>query len=148
MVAIDYSLQTLVGNNFNNLILNGSTFFKSTLDGVLMNQTRLRGTNFQEASLLNVTATGAIFAAGGSFGAADFFKATFSNTNLSGANLRGVNLTEANASFSNFSNANLTNATLQLATFQDVRTSRVANLTNAQLQQAVSPRCKLSRVQT
>lgn len=74
--------------------------------------TLLRGTNFEEAFLLNVDATNAIFAANTSFEPANFYKATLENVNFSRANLTGVNLSPIGTKFINLSNANLTNAIL------------------------------------
>ncbi|MGL5060466.1 MAG: hypothetical protein ACRC62_10845 [Microcoleus sp.] len=62
MVAQNFSNQYLTGNNFRGQNLNGSTFFKARLDGVQFNRnaqgtaTQLRGTNFEEAFLINVNA--------------------------------------------------------------------------------------------
>ncbi len=39
--------------------LNGSNFFKATLEGTSLAGRLLRGTNFEEASLIGVNATGA-----------------------------------------------------------------------------------------
>ena len=98
MVAQNFSNQNLVGNNFSGQNLNGSTFFKARLENVLFRRnaqgtrTQLRGTNFEEAFLLNVDATDAIFAANTNFEPATFYKATLEGVNFSGANLTGVNL--------------------------------------------------------
>lgn len=73
MVAQNFSQQNLVGNNFRGQNLNGSTFFKSRLENVLFNRnaagtsTQLRSTNFEEAFLLNVNASNAIFAPNANF---------------------------------------------------------------------------------
>ncbi len=89
MVAQNFSNQNLVGNNFSGQNLNGSTFFKARLENVLFRRnapgtrTQLRGTNFEEAFLLNVDATDAIFAANTNFEPATFYKATLEGVNFS-----------------------------------------------------------------
>ncbi|NJR39942.1 MAG: hypothetical protein HC781_15365 [Leptolyngbyaceae cyanobacterium CSU_1_4] len=90
MVVLNYEGQNLVGNSFRGRNLNGSTFFKARLENVRFDPngqgvaTQLRGTNFSESTWINVNATNAIFAPSGSFGIANFFKATLEGANFTG----------------------------------------------------------------
>jgi len=91
MAALDFSEQDLVGNIFNGQNLNGSTFFKATLTNVSFASipgglvTRLRDTNFEETSWLNVDATGARFRPLNT--ETSFFKASLEDVNFTDAAL-------------------------------------------------------------
>ena len=63
MKFFDFSQQDLNATNFTNQQnLNGSSFFKGTLNGVSLAQRKLRGTNFEEAVQINVDPSLAMFA--------------------------------------------------------------------------------------